>query len=639
EYFADYIVNNTGNPITLTCSGNVNVNVNIHHGTDVDFSSDVTWGGTEVLTFTVTDGNETATDDIEVIVTPAAANLIIELPDSITFTAGESITEYFADYIVNNTGNPITLTCSGNMNVSVNIHHGTDVDFSSDENWYGTEVLTFTVTDGDETATDDIDIIVLPAGIELSMDLPAEITFERWTTIDVDFNQYIINNTGNELSLSCSGNENVLITIQNGLIVHLEGEPFWEGSELVDFVVSDGQGRIEAEDSVTITITPEPGDISIDLPEVITMITNTVREENLGAFVTSLYIFEFSWEQPENLLVEMNDMNHAFFSVLVPDWSGSEDITFTVTDYYGNTASDTVTLEVLPVSNLEFNLPSTFSFNENATVSRDLTGFVNESDITFSVEDEDNVTVTFTGMEMSITPTANWTGTDSIILTAENGNGDTVSDEIDIIVTENIDNSMAYKGGSYDGFDFACGFVSEFYLLSGVVVNAETYERIAGAVITTGSKETLSNENGEYELYLESGTYTITCSADDYISQTEEGVNLLENTVLNFQLAPDVSGDDVFEALTLLKGNYPNPFNPVTTIEFSLAENSQIILEIYNNKGQQVRTLLHEYCNAGTHSVIWDGHDSDNREVASGIYYYKIHTADFMQTRKMLLLK
>ncbi|MCF7912973.1 MAG: hypothetical protein K9M99_10625, partial [Candidatus Cloacimonetes bacterium] len=137
EYFADYIVNNTGNPITLTCSGNVNVNVNIHHGTDVDFSSDVTWSGTEVLTFTVTDGNETATDDIEVIVTPAAANLIIELPDSITFTAGESITEYFADYIVNNTGNPITLTCSGNVNVNVNIHHGTDVDFSSDVTWGG----------------------------------------------------------------------------------------------------------------------------------------------------------------------------------------------------------------------------------------------------------------------------------------------------------------------------------------------------------------------------------------------------------------------------------------------------------------------------------------------------------------------
>ena len=157
-------------------------------------------------------------------------------------------------------------------------------------------------------------------------------------------------------------------------MVHLEGEPFWEGSELVTFTVTDNQSGEQAEDTVIITITPEPGDITIDLPDVITMMTNTVREENLGFFVTSVYSFEFSWETPENLLVEMNDMYHAFFSVLVPDWSGSEDITFTVTDYYGNTASDVVTLEVLPLSILEFNLPSTFSILQDQISIRDLAG-------------------------------------------------------------------------------------------------------------------------------------------------------------------------------------------------------------------------------------------------------------------------
>ncbi|MBN1211712.1 MAG: S8 family peptidase [candidate division Zixibacteria bacterium] len=85
--------------------------------------------------------------------------------------------------------------------------------------------------------------------------------------------------------------------------------------------------------------------------------------------------------------------------------------------------------------------------------------------------------------------------------------------------------------------------------------------------------------------------------------------------------------------------NYPNPFNPQTNIEYSLAWASHVRLEIYNIIGQQVQVLVDEYKDAGTHTVIWEGKDSRGQSVSSGIYFYRLQTDDMALTRKMILLK
>ncbi|MCF7920305.1 MAG: T9SS type A sorting domain-containing protein [Candidatus Cloacimonetes bacterium] len=71
--------------------------------------------------------------------------------------------------------------------------------------------------------------------------------------------------------------------------------------------------------------------------------------------------------------------------------------------------------------------------------------------------------------------------------------------------------------------------------------------------------------------------------------------------------------------------NYPNPFNPVTTISFSITDDSQVILAVYNIKGQEVKTLTNELLSKGTHTVIWRGLDNNNNKVSSGIYLYKLN--------------
>jgi len=83
-----------------------------------------------------------------------------------------------------------------------------------------------------------------------------------------------------------------------------------------------------------------------------------------------------------------------------------------------------------------------------------------------------------------------------------------------------------------------------------------------------------------------------------------------------------------------LEQNYPNPFNPVTKIEYSLPVVGEVSLIIYNLLGEEVAGLVNEVQQAGFHHVTWDAN-----KMSSGIYFYRLQSGDFVQTRKMLLLK
>lgn len=99
--------------------------------------------------------------------------------------------------------------------------------------------------------------------------------------------------------------------------------------------------------------------------------------------------------------------------------------------------------------------------------------------------------------------------------------------------------------------------------------------------------------------------------------------------------------DDITSALKLtgLKSNYPNPFNPETTVSYSLAEAGHAQINIYNLKGQLVRRLLNSEMVAGEHEVIWKGHDDHNREVSSGVYFIRLNAGKHSSTKKMIMMK
>ena len=88
-----------------------------------------------------------------------------------------------------------------------------------------------------------------------------------------------------------------------------------------------------------------------------------------------------------------------------------------------------------------------------------------------------------------------------------------------------------------------------------------------------------------------------------------------------------------------LAQNYPNPFNPTTSISFSLPERGQVRLAVYNLLGRKVVTLVDGEMSGGIHTVEWDGKDSQGAPCASGVYFYRMTSSDFVDTRKMLFLK
>jgi hypothetical protein len=98
-----------------------------------------------------------------------------------------------------------------------------------------------------------------------------------------------------------------------------------------------------------------------------------------------------------------------------------------------------------------------------------------------------------------------------------------------------------------------------------------------------------------------------------------------------------VGPEPTLPALTALHGNAPNPFNPATVIRFSVREGERARLDVYNGRGQRVRSL--GSFSAGRHQVTWDGTDAGGQRCASGMYFYRLSASSGAWTRKMLLVK
>ena len=113
-----------------------------------------------------------------------------------------------------------------------------------------------------------------------------------------------------------------------------------------------------------------------------------------------------------------------------------------------------------------------------------------------------------------------------------------------------------------------------------------------------------------------------------------------ESEASNVVIVDHTDADDTLIPIaTALNGNYPNPFNPETTISYSLQETGYVNLEIYNLKGQKIRTLVNSEEEAGVYNVVWDGTNDEGITVPSGIYFSKFATGDYSSTMKMVLMK
>ncbi|MCY3870770.1 MAG: T9SS type A sorting domain-containing protein [Gemmatimonadetes bacterium] len=142
-------------------------------------------------------------------------------------------------------------------------------------------------------------------------------------------------------------------------------------------------------------------------------------------------------------------------------------------------------------------------------------------------------------------------------------------------------------------------------------------------LIDAGDPSMTEADNSTINMGRYGGTTEYTSVSCGGESRTKPAVLKTEDTPLVFSLSQ----------------NAPNPFNPETIISYSLPQSEQVKLVIYNVLGQEIRTLVNAFKPAGHYRVVWNSKDDFGRSVSSGIYFYQITAGEFLDTRKMLILK
>jgi len=161
-------------------------------------------------------------------------------------------------------------------------------------------------------------------------------------------------------------------------------------------------------------------------------------------------------------------------------------------------------------------------------------------------------------------------------------------------------NAMPLGYKVYRDGEAISGVISEFYYQDNTVIGGNEY------------------------VYYVTAVYSLT------VELPSESVTVQVSSEYGEVLVPLVTG---------LGGNYPNPFNPETVIRFTLARAGVVAVDVYNVKGQRVRSLVNGVYEAGEHSVVWNGRDDDGRSVGSGVYFYRMVAGEYKGVRKMVLLK
>ncbi len=268
-----------------------------------------------------------------------------------------------------------------------------------------------------------------------------------------------------------------------------------------------------------------------------------------------------------------------------------------------------------------------------------------------------DVTVFVADSILTLTPNANWHGVANIKVYASDGySKDSTSFKLEVSPVQDAPTAFEWVSSVLDTINITQTNLNDIYILKwGTSTDTADGESITYLIYAgTG----ISPKEQIYDTTITS----LLIPYQEFLQKTFEQIPILPRATVNFSVSATdgidtvkITGDDRvvlvdrYEYLSIemegilaefaLHENYPNPFNPNTTLRFDLPYLSDITLTIYNTLGQKVKTFNIENKPAGYHSVIWDATNDYGDPVSAGLYLYQLQSKDFVKARKMILLK
>jgi len=342
-------------------------------------------------------------------------------------------------------------------------------------------------------------------------------------------------------------------------------------------------------------------------------------------------IIEWNWDFQNDGTIDSYEQS--------PQWTyyerGDYTVTLTIFDgYFEDTETKEDYISLLNSAPYVQNPLIDFSFDEDTSDSSiDLFSVFNDPDLpygdilSFTYSGNDSIFADIISGVVTLTPLPDWFGSENITFTASDDNLFSISDDV-LVTIINVNDPPVLIGFSPEELEFTVYQDSTvtFYVEVEDIDSELNYDWFVNNDIQTEISETFIYQFsvlGEFEIKSE-------VSDEEYQIDTFWDVTVEEQ----------VGTENLLPTVTELRGNYPNPFNPETTIEFSLKEPYNICVEIYNIRGQKVKTLVNEFRETGYHFVIWNGNDSNSNPVSSGLYFYKLNVNGKTEAvKKCLLLK
>jgi hypothetical protein len=409
-------------------------------------------GSFEIVT-SISDGVGATADTITFNVAPVNDAPEILLPNQISFKNDENYDIDLTDIIFDIDSDSLNITITGNTEVQYDLDYP-NIRFSSSNDFVGFEFLTITADDEELTSEHVLRVDVEPANQYPIVNIPATMSFNEDTIYRVDFADYLSDPENDPLTIELTTTD--IHIAQGQLIADFSADLNWNGSETVNYIVSDGYTDVTG--SFVMTVNPVNDDPEIDFTGTIVGIEDQQFILDLDTLFTDVDGDDLSYS-----VTQYDNFNVAQIGSMIQvtphaDWFGTSSIHIIADDNVNRlrnqssrTARATVEfdleIEITPINDaprVTNPIPDIF-FDEDNTFNLNIENVFTDpenNDIALSVDISDNMNAELTGNYVILTPDTNWSGTAELMITAQDLYGAFAIDTVNITVNNVNDAPM-----------------------------------------------------------------------------------------------------------------------------------------------------------------------------------------------------